>query len=70
MVSPTPPPPPIGPPDPHLNEVGAIRALLRAIRTRIMSGLVLALPIALTFQAAFEPLFAVRGLLAATPVPR
>ena len=45
---------PENPPDapqviPHLNEIGAVRALLTAIRTRIMSGLVLALPIVLTF---------------------
>ena len=32
-----------------LNEVGALRALLLAVRARILSGLIAALPIALTF---------------------
>jgi uncharacterized membrane protein len=34
---------------PKLNEVGALRALTHAIRARIISGLILALPIVLTF---------------------
>src|SRR4051812_19399067 len=37
------------PPTHHLNEVGALRALLGAIQARIISGLLLALPIVLTF---------------------
>jgi uncharacterized membrane protein len=50
MVSSSPPPQPNGPPSTsHLNEIGALHALLNAVRTRIMSGLVLALPIVLTF---------------------
>lgn len=50
----SPPPPtasaaPTSNPASGLNEVGALRALVLAIRTRIISGLLLALPIALTF---------------------
>jgi uncharacterized membrane protein len=48
MVSPTTPPTSPVPP-PHLNEVGALHALLKAIQNRILSGLILALPIVLTF---------------------
>jgi uncharacterized membrane protein len=80
MVSPTPPSKPIEalPPHPHLNEVGALRALIVAIRTRIMSGLVLALPIVLTFwiiywlyttltQAVLDPLAQALGPLLHSP---
>jgi uncharacterized membrane protein len=76
MVSPTPPSNPSAPVPPHLhlNEVGALRALLTAVRTRIMSGLVLALPIVLTFwivywlyttltQAVLDPLALALGPL-------
>ncbi len=38
---------------PKLDEVGALRALWYAIRTRILGGLILALPIALTFWIVF-----------------
>lgn len=79
MVSPTPPPPHSTSNAPaHLNEVGALRALFIAIRTRIMSGLVLALPIVLTFwivywlyttltQAILDPLAQVIGPLLHSP---
>ena len=80
MVSTTPPAKPIDPVPPHppLNEVGALRALFTAIRTRIISGLVLALPIVLTFwiiywlyttltQAILDPLARWLGLLFLTP---
>ena len=54
MVSPiTPPTAPDPPPRPHLNVVGAPHALLKAIQNRILSGLILALPIALTFWIVF-----------------
>jgi uncharacterized membrane protein len=36
-------------PAPNLNEIGALRALFNAIQTRIVGGLLLALPIVLTF---------------------
>src|SRR5262249_41834365 len=79
MVSPTPPPKPNEPAPPHLNEVGALRALLTAIRTRIMSGLILALPIVLTFwiiywlyttltQAVLDPLTQAMGPLFRSPL--
>src|SRR3954467_11583322 len=71
MVSPTEPPKPA---PPHLDESGALHALLNAIRTRIISGLVLALPIVLTFwivywryttltQAVLDPLAQLIGPL-------
>jgi uncharacterized membrane protein len=78
MVSPNPAEP--GPPHPghHLNEVGALHALFNAIRTRIISGLVLALPIVLTFwiiywlyttitQALLDPLAHLIGSLFHAP---
>lgn len=46
-------PPHKTPVSPHLDEVGAIRALVQAIQNRILSGLILALPIALTFWIVF-----------------
>jgi uncharacterized membrane protein len=80
MVPPTPPVKPTEPvpAHPHLNEVGALRAFLNAIRTRIMSGLVLALPIVLTFwivywlyttltQAILDPLAQALGPLFHSP---
>jgi uncharacterized membrane protein len=78
MVSPTPTPPPHSNAPAHLNEVGALRALFNAIRTRIMSGLVLALPIVLTFwivywlyttltQAILDPLAQLIGPLLHSP---
>jgi uncharacterized membrane protein len=81
MVSSSPPqqPQPIVPPSPpHLNEIGALHALLNAVRTRIMSGLVLALPIVLTFwiiywlyitltQAFLDPLAQAIGTLFHSP---
>jgi len=40
---------------PHsLDEVGALRALLDAMKSRVVSGLVLALPIALTFWIIYQ----------------
>src|SRR4051794_22025217 len=79
-MSPTPDSKPIAPvpPQPHLNEVVALRALLTAIRTRIVSGLVLALPIVLTFwivywlyttltQAILDPLAQLLGPLFHSP---
>jgi uncharacterized membrane protein len=68
MVSPTPPP------NPQPIAAGSLRALLNAIRTRIVSGLLLALPIVLTFwiiywlyttvkQAILDPLVDVLGNL-------
>jgi uncharacterized membrane protein len=36
------------------NEIGAVRALINAIRTRIISGLILALPIVLTFWIIYQ----------------
>jgi uncharacterized membrane protein len=54
MVSPiTPPMMPDSPPQPHRDEVGPLHALLRAIQKRILSGLILALPIALTFWIVY-----------------
>jgi uncharacterized membrane protein len=47
----TPPTKPVSPS--HLNEVGALHALLKAIQNRILSGLILALPIVLTFWIVF-----------------
>ena len=45
---------PIKPVSPsNLNEVGALHALLKAIQNRILSGLILALPIVLTFWIVF-----------------
>jgi uncharacterized membrane protein len=49
MTAPTPPVPEPGRTPPKLNEAGALRALVHAVRDRIVSGLVAALPIALTF---------------------
>ena len=44
-----------GPPKPPvLDEAGAVRALFDAVKTRIISGLVLALPIALTFWIIYQ----------------
>ncbi|WP_435009208.1 DUF502 domain-containing protein [Tundrisphaera lichenicola] len=51
-MNPTPPPPFEKPPP--LNEVGAIRALIDALRTRVISGLIMALPIALTFWIVYQ----------------
>jgi uncharacterized membrane protein len=48
---------------PHLNEVGALHALARAIRTRIVSGLVLALPIVLTFWILYWLYATLQGLV-------
>jgi uncharacterized membrane protein len=45
--------PPTKPVPHHLNEVGALNALLKAIQNRILSGLILALPIVLTFWIVF-----------------
>jgi uncharacterized membrane protein len=45
--------PPTKPNPLHLNEVGALHALLKAIQNRILSGLILALPIVLTFWIVF-----------------
>jgi uncharacterized membrane protein len=45
--------PPTKPVPPHLNEVGALHALLKAVQNRILSGLILALPIVLTFWIVF-----------------
>ncbi len=47
-IPPTKPVPPS-----NLNEVGALHALLKAIQNRILSGLILALPIVLTFWIVF-----------------
>jgi len=53
-TEPRPPHPQPNPhPHPHMDEVGALRALFNAIRTRIVSGLVLALPIVLTFWIVY-----------------
>jgi uncharacterized membrane protein len=52
MVSANTPPNKPAPP-PHLDEMGAIRALLKAIQNRILSGLILALPIVLTFWIVY-----------------
>src|SRR3954470_16580728 len=42
-------------PNPHgLDEVGALRALADAMKTRVVSGLILALPIALTFWIIYQ----------------
>jgi uncharacterized membrane protein len=50
MTSPT----PVDPRPPSLDEVGALRALLDAMRSRVVSGLILALPIALTFWITYQ----------------
>jgi uncharacterized membrane protein len=66
------------PSQPHQDEVSALRALFVAIRTRIVSGLVLALPIVLTFwivywlyttftQAILDPLVQLIGPLVHSP---
>ena len=53
-TSPDPSPTPT-PPRPHsLDEVGALRALLNAMKSRVVSGLVVALPIALTFWIIYQ----------------
>jgi uncharacterized membrane protein len=44
-------PPPQGP---LLNELGAVRAFFGAIRTRIVGGLILALPFAITFWIVYQ----------------
>ncbi len=56
MSSPAPPPPEAPGParPPALDEVGAVRALVDAVKTRIISGLILALPIALTFWIIYQ----------------
>ncbi len=55
-MSPTIPPPPTpeAPRPTSLDEVGALRALLDAMKSRVVSGLVLALPIALTFWIIYQ----------------
>jgi uncharacterized membrane protein len=40
-------------PPSHLNEFGALSALIKAVRTRIIGGLLLALPIVLTFWIVY-----------------
>jgi len=52
-----------------LNEVGPLRAAVRSIRTRILSGLFLALPIALTFWIVYWLYTTILGI-ALTPVAR
>ena len=54
-------------PPPKLDEVGALHALVVAIRTRIISGLVLALPIALTIWIVYS-LYATVKQLALDPL--
>ena len=48
------PTPPESPSKPPLDEVGAIRALIDAVKSRVVSGLILALPIALTFWIIYQ----------------
>jgi uncharacterized membrane protein len=53
-MSPTPTPGPEKPKSPTLDEVGALRALVDAMKTRVVSGLIMALPIALTFWILYQ----------------
>lgn len=53
-MSPIPPPGPSNPAQHALDEVGALRALADAMKTRVVSGLILALPIALTFWILYQ----------------
>jgi uncharacterized membrane protein len=59
----TPPADDVGVPKPHLNELGALSALARAIRTRIVTGLILALPIVLTFWILYWLYSTLQGLV-------
>lgn len=51
------------PVSPKLNEIGALRALGNAIKSRIFSGLVLALPIAITFWIIYQLYSTLQGLI-------
>ncbi len=51
------------PAGPGLNELGAMRAFFRAIRTRIIGGLILALPIAITFWIILQLYLTLQGLV-------
>lgn len=53
-MSTTPPVAPVGPRRPAPDEAGALRALIDSLRTQIISGLILALPIALTFWIIYQ----------------
>jgi uncharacterized membrane protein len=53
-MSPTPTPGPVKPHHQALDEFGALRALVDAMKTRVVSGLILALPIALTFWIIYQ----------------
>jgi uncharacterized membrane protein len=53
-MSSTPTPTPEKPRPPALDEVGALRALVDAMKTRVISGLIMALPIALTFWILYQ----------------
>ena len=51
------------PPGPTPNELHAIRAFFGAIRTRIVSGLILALPIAITLWIVYQLYLTLQGLV-------
>jgi uncharacterized membrane protein len=48
---------------PPMNEVGALQALIRAVRTRIIAGLILALPIVLTIWIVYWIYTTLQGLV-------
>jgi uncharacterized membrane protein len=56
-------------PVPYPNEIGALRSLAAAIRTRIIAGLLLALPIALTFWILYW-LYSTVQAMVVTPMTR
>ncbi|WP_406697237.1 DUF502 domain-containing protein [Singulisphaera sp. Ch08] len=60
-MEPVPPPTEIA--SDHLNEIGAMQAMVKAIRMRILSGLLLALPIALTLWIVYWLYSTVQGIV-------
>ncbi|SIO66630.1 Uncharacterized membrane protein [Singulisphaera sp. GP187] len=47
----------------HLNEIGAMQAMVKAIRTRVLTGLILALPIALTLWIVYWLYSTIQGIV-------